>query len=285
MTTYLVTGANGGYGKAVIDYLATAVSKDSIFGLVRSEEKGKALREKGIGVRVGDYSDKDSLLAALQGIDKLLLVSGVPGNRQAEHQNVIDAAKEAGVSFIAYTSLAGADTVAKDFPLGDDHRYTEQALKESGIAFTSLRNNWYLENELPLLGPALASGKLVYGANEDSKVAWVSRDDLAEAGAKVLLADSPKEIIELCGASLTYADLAQALSQATEKAIKAEKGSNDDVVAALVEGGFPAEAAPGFASLQDAIAANFLDAQVSDLEEVLGRPQTPIVVSLKVLLA
>ncbi|MCP1639621.1 NAD(P)H dehydrogenase (quinone) [Streptococcus gallinaceus] len=284
MTNYLITGANGGYGRAVIDYLQTAIDKENIFSLVRSEEKGKALKEAGIQIRIGDYTDKDSLLAAFKGIDKVLLVSGVPGNRQAEHQNVIDAAVAAGVSYMAYTSLAGADTVAKDFALGDDHRYTEAALKASGLAFTSLRNNWYLENEMPLILPALTSGKLVYGANADSKVAWVSRKDLAEAGAKVLLADRPQEILELSGQSLAYPDLAAALSQATGKDMVAEKGSLDDVVAALVAGGFPEQAAPDFAGLQAAIAENYLDAQSSDLEAILGRPATPVVESLRTLL-
>lgn len=285
MKNYLVTGANGGYGKEVISNLEKLVPAKNIFALVRSEEKGKEFVERGINIRVADYSDKDKLVSALEGIDKVLLVSGSPGNRQAEHKNVIDASKEAGVEFIAYTSLAGADANAKEFPLGDDHRYTENEIKNSGLKYTILRNNWYLENELTLLAGALTSGKLVYGADEDSKVAWVSRDDLAEAGAKVLFAENPKEVVELSGENLTYSDLAKGLSNAFGKEIVAVKGSFEEVVDVISTMGVPTEVAQWLASLQADISKNYLKAEVSDLEEVLGRKATSLEDSLKKLLS
>lgn len=285
MKNYLVTGANGGYGKAVISYLEKSVPKKNIFALVRSEEKGKEFIEKGINIRIADYSDKENLISALRGIDKMILVSGSPGNRQAEHKNVIDAAKESGVEFIAYTSLAGSDTVSKNFSLGDDHRYTENEIINSGIKYTILRNNWYLENELSLLIPAISSGKLIYGADDKSKVAWVSRDDLAEAGAKILLSDNPKNIVELSGENKKYSDLANEMSKAFNKEISSEKSNFHEVVEAITSTGVPNEVAQWLAGLQEDISKNYLNAEISDLEEILGRKQTPIYESLKILLS
>ena len=285
MTTYLITGATGGYGSHAIKILSHLVPKENIFALVRSEEKGAILEANGINIRVADYSDKAALKKALAGIDKVLLVSSIPGNRQSEHQNVIDAAKTTDVKFIAYTSLAGADSTAANFSLGDDHRYTEKALGNSGIPFTSLRNNWYLENELPLITAALQSGTFIFATDKDSQVGWVSRNDLAEAGVKVLVTESPSQIVELSGYNLTYTELVESLNQATGRNITAKKGNIDDVIHSLVSSGFPADAAPGFASLQKAIAAGFLKSEKSDLEDILGRPATSISDSLKTLLS
>lgn len=106
---YLVTGATGGFGGYALDFLKESVLNSEIYALVRSEEKGEGLKKAGFNIRIGDYADAESMIAALKGIDRLLFVSGAPGNRQEEHGNVVDAAKEAGVSYIAYTSFAGAD--------------------------------------------------------------------------------------------------------------------------------------------------------------------------------
>lgn len=121
---YLVTGATGGFGGYALEFLKKMVPQNEIYVLVRSEEKGEALKEAGFNIRIGDYDDLDSMKEALKGIDRLLFVSGVPGNRQAEHKNVVKAAQAAGVSYIAYTSFADADHSIS--VLAPDHQFTEK---------------------------------------------------------------------------------------------------------------------------------------------------------------
>ncbi|MEY8463166.1 SDR family oxidoreductase [Streptococcus merionis] len=284
MTTYLITGATGGYGSKVLEILASKVDKKDIYALVRSEEKGAELKRLGFNLRIADYDNKADLEKAFEGIDKVLFVSGsVPGARQAQHRNVIEAAQAAGVGYIAYTSLAGLDTVAADFPLGDDHRFTEQLLSESGLAYTALRNNWYLENELPLIEAALKTGQFVHYAGSQ-EAAWVSRDDLAEAGANMLLSDNPAQIVELSGENRTYADIFQAAKEVTGADMTLVEANQGAVVENFTATGMEQELAEMLAGFQGAIAGGFLIAEKSDLETVLGRPQTPIIDSLKELL-
>ncbi|MCY7187029.1 NAD(P)H-binding protein [Streptococcus gallolyticus] len=286
MTTYLITGATGGYGKKAIELLAQKVDKENIYALVRSEEKGADLKAQGINLRIADYNDEAALEVAFQGIDKVLFVSSmsfIEGERAKQHANVVKAAKAANVQFIAYTSLAQADTVAAAFPLGDDHRFTEQAIKESGIKHTFLRNNWYLENELAFLGAALATGEFIDTTN-GAQAGWVSRDDLAEAGVNILVTDNPTEIAELSGQNRTYADIVAALNEAKGTNIVVKTGTSEELANQLIENGTPDEMANVVAGFQGAIASGFLKAETSDLEGIIGRPQTSLVNSLNNLL-
>ncbi len=112
-----------------------------------------------------DYSDEAALTAALQGVDKLLLISSSEvGQRAVQHRNVINAAKAAGVKFIAYTSLLHADT--SPLGLAAEHIETEQMLADSGIAYALLRNGWYTENYLASAPPALEHGVFIGAAGE-----------------------------------------------------------------------------------------------------------------------
>ena len=240
---YLVTGATGGFGGYALEFLKKMVPQNEIYALVRSEEKGEALKEAGFNIRIGDYGDLDSLKEALEGIDRLLFVSGVPGNRQAEHENVVKAAQAAGVSYIAYTSFADADHSIS--VLAPDHQFTEKTIKDSGIPHTFLRNNWYVENELPIIGQALKTGQFVYAAG-NGKTGWALKREYAEAAAKVLVENDSLEILELSGHLTDYEELAKALERATGKELEIIEASDAAFVENLKEAGFPQEAADMF---------------------------------------
>ncbi|MCP1112109.1 NAD(P)H-binding protein, partial [Enterobacter bugandensis] len=152
-----ITGATGQLGHFVIEQLLKTVPASQIVAIVRNPAKAEALSQQGIMVRQADYTDQAAFTAALNGVDKLLLISSSEvGQRATQHQNVINAARAAGVKFIAYTSLLHADKS----PLGlhVEHVATEKALAASGIPYALLRNGWYTENYLASTPPALEHG-------------------------------------------------------------------------------------------------------------------------------
>lgn len=279
---YLVTGATGGFGGYALDFLKESVPTDDIYALVRSEEKGAALKEAGLNIRIGDYADKESMKQAMEGIDRLLFVSGAPGNRQEEHANVVEAAKEAGVAYIAYTSFTGADKATS--PLAADHIFTERLIEKSGIAHTFLRNNWYLENEMPIAGAALSNGKFVYAA-ENGKTGWALKREYAEVAAKALAGTEYPAILELSGKPVSYDALAEALKKATGKDFEVVSSDDQGFIDNLVGSGMPQPVAEMFLSFQYDIKNDQLDVVSDDFEKALGRPLVSLEAGLKELLA
>lgn len=278
---YLVTGATGGFGQLALGFLKDLVPQENIFALARSQDKAEQLTAEGFKVRIADYGDAEKMQAALKDIDVLLFVSGAPGNRQAEHENVVNAAKANQVSFIAYTSFADADHSTS--ALAADHVFTEKAIKASGIPHTFLRNNWYLENELPIAGAALAGGKFVYAA-ENGKTGWALKREYAEVAANAVAKRAFPEILELSGTPVTYAELAQDLKEATGKDFEVIAGSDQAFIENLVAGGLPQPVAEMFLTFQHDIKNNQLDVTSDDFAQALGRPLTSRVAGLKELL-
>lgn len=179
-----ITGATGQLGHYVIESLKKTVPVSQIVAIVRNPAKAQALAAQGITVRQADYGDEAALTSALQGVEKLLLISSSEvGQRAPQHRNVINAAKAAGVKFIAYTSLLHADT--SPLGLADEHIETEKMLADSGIVYTLLRNGWYSENYLASAPAALEHGVFI-GAAGDGKIASATRADYAAAAARVI---------------------------------------------------------------------------------------------------
>ncbi|MDB7088055.1 SDR family oxidoreductase [Enterococcus mundtii] len=271
--TYLVTGATGGFGRYALEELKKLVPLEEIYVLARNEEKAQKLIEAGLQVRIGDYADRETMVQALQGIDRLLFVSGVPGNRQAEHQHVVESAKETGVSFIAYTSFADADHSTSI--LAPDHQFTEKIIKESGIKHTFLRNNWYLENEMPLIEVALKTGQFVYAAGE-GKTGWALKREYAEVAAKVLAGMDYPEALELSGKPITYQALAEQVARVSGKSLEILSLDADEFTAKLTTSGFSQGGAEMTTAIQNDIRNNQLDVTSDDFEKVLGRKLTSI---------
>ncbi len=200
--------------------------------IVRNPAKAQALSQQGVVVRQADYSDEAALTAALQGVDKLLLISSSEvGQRAVQHRNVINAAKAAGVKFIAYTSLLHADT--SPLGLAAEHIETEQMLADSGIAYALLRNGWYTENYLAS-APALEHGVFI-GAAGEGKIASATRADYAAAAARVIASEGHEgKIYELAGDNArTLSDPAAELSKQSGKNVVYQNLSEADFAAAL----------------------------------------------------
>ncbi|GBG93884.1 hypothetical protein LFYK43_03430 [Ligilactobacillus salitolerans] len=277
----LVTGATGGYGGAALDALKKLLPNDEIYALARTEEKAAKLKEQGFNVRLGNYDDQAALQEAFTGIDRLLFVSSSElDKRQAQHKNVVAAAKESGVSYIAYTSFGKADTSTS--PLAADHAYTEKLILDAEIAHTFLRNNWYLENEGAAIAGALKSGKLVHGGG-DGLAGWGLRQEYAEIGARAVSGkfDFPA-ILEVGGPLISYQQLAADLEQASGEKITAVAADPAEVAKFLEkEAGLPQGLAEGLVGSQAIIKSGSLAVEPDDMEKYLGRPLTPTVQALR----
>ncbi|QCB97824.1 NAD(P)-dependent oxidoreductase [Arthrobacter sp. PAMC25564] len=276
MTTYAVTGATGQLGALVMEaLLGQDVNPADIVAIVRNPAKAAGLFERGIDVRQADYTEPDTLAAALAGVDNLLLISGSEvGRRVAQHSNVVAAAMAAGVRRIAYTSVLRADTTA--LALAPEHKATEAIIRDSGIEFTFLRNGWYTENYTGQLGQYLQAGAVV-GAAGDAKVAAATRADFAAAAAIVLTGEGHgNQIYELGGVPFGFAELAATVSDITGRVIPYRNASLAEYQQGLIAAGLDEGTAGFFAALEANTAAGDLDTDSEDLAKLLGRPATPL---------
>ncbi|HDR2627247.1 SDR family oxidoreductase [Enterobacter cancerogenus] len=279
-----ITGATGQLGHLVIEQLLKTVPANQIVAIVRNPAKADALSQQGVVVRQADYADEAAFTAALGGVDKLLLISSSEvGQRAAQHQNVINAAKAAGVKFIAYTSLLHADTS----PLGlhVEHVQTEKALAESGVPYALLRNGWYTENYLASVPPALEHGVFI-GAAGEGKIASATRADYAAAAAKVISEEGHAgKVYELAGDNAwTLSEMAAELSKQSGKKVAYQNLSEADFAATLKGAGLPAGLADMLADSDTGASKGGLFDDSRTLSNLIGRPTTPLAQSVSAIL-
>ncbi|URN99698.1 SDR family oxidoreductase [Leclercia adecarboxylata] len=276
-----ITGATGQLGQLVIEQLLNTVPASQLVAIVRNPARAEALSQQGVTVRQADYTDQAALTRALAGVDKLLLISSSEvGQRAPQHQNVINAAKTAGVKFIVYTSLLHADTS----PLGlhVEHVATEQALADAGIPYALLRNGWYTENYLASAPPALEHGVFI-GAASEGKIASATRADYAAAAARVISEEGHAgKVYELAGDhAWTLGELAAELSRQSGKNVVYQNLSEADFAAALKSVGLPAGLADMLADSDVGASKGGLFDDSRTLSTLLGRPTTPLAESVK----
>lgn len=271
-----ITGATGQLGQLVIQALLKRVSANQIVALVRDQKKATALAEQGVELRHFDYDAPESLAPALQGIDKLLLISANEvGRRTPQHKAVIEAAQLAQVPYIAYTSLLRADI--SPLGLAQEHRETEALIQASGLSYTLLRNNWYNENYLAGVEHNVASGKL-FSATQNGPISSASRADYAEAAAEVLTTQGHEQkTYELAGSqSFTKTDLATYIAHAASKPVQYLEIDAESFAQGLTQAGLPEPVVNLIteADVETAHGAMFSDR--TDLEQLIGRKTTTI---------
>ncbi|RUT29514.1 SDR family oxidoreductase [Paenibacillus zeisoli] len=272
----LVTGATGKLGSKVVEELLKSIPASQISVSVRNPEKAESLRAQGIDVRLGDFDRPESLDSAFAEIDRLLLISTDVDNdtRIRQHQAAVAAAERAGVKFIAYTSIANANE-SKNF-LAPTHKTTEEAILKTGIPYSFLRNNWYLENEIPSIQGVIAGAPWVTSAG-NGKVGWAMQQDYAEAAAAVLSGQGhDNTIYELSGKLLTQNEIASALGHVLGKEVPLQQ-VDDTAYADIMKGaGLPDFLIPMLIGIQKGIREGTLEIESHDFEKLLGRPATPI---------
>lgn len=272
----VITGASGQLGRLVIEALLQKVPAGEIVAAVRNPEKVADLAARGVQVRVADYDQPASLVAAFAGADKLLLISANEvGRRVPQHRAVIEVAKAAGVGLLAYTSLLHADS--SPLPLAAEHQETEALIRASGLPAVILRNGWYTENYLAGIPTALQYG-VVLGSAGDGRIASAARADYAAAAAAVLTRDDQTgRIYELAGdASYTLAELAAEIAKQSGQAVNYQNLPESEFKAALLGAGLPDFLVTLLAESDVGASKGGLFDDSHQLSQLIGRPTTSL---------
>jgi NAD(P)H dehydrogenase (quinone) len=275
----VVTGATGQLGRLVVEeLLGRGVAPAKIVAAGRDVNKINDLSDRGVRIKAIDFDDVPSLQSAFSGAQRVLLVSSGSselGKRTQQHQNAIDAAAEAGVDLLAYTSMANADR--QDIELAAEHQATEKALEASGLDVTVLRNSWYIENYTDQLPVYLEHG-VVAGSGGDGRISAATRADYAAAAAVVLTTDGHVgKVYELGGdRAFTLTELAETVSEVAGKEVVYRGMPLSDYAQLLVAAGLPEPVAAILADADRGVAAGRLNVDSGDLNRLIGRSTTTL---------
>jgi NAD(P)H dehydrogenase (quinone) len=202
-----VTAANGKLASAIIHKLLQELSSDEIVGLARKPAKAAGL---GVEIRPGDYDEKSHFDAAFKDIDVVILISGMdqPDKRIGQHRNVINAARDAGVKKIVYTSIIGASSGTSFSPIVVSNHQTEDYIRASSMQWAIGRNGLYIEPDVEYLDNYIKAGKITNCAGE-GKCAYTTRNELAHAYTQMALLDKHNDkTYVLAGEPITQKQLA-----------------------------------------------------------------------------
>jgi NAD(P)H dehydrogenase (quinone) len=277
----LVTGATGHLGSATIEFLLNKVPASGIAALARSEEKAGTLKEKGIDVRIGNYDDYSSLVKSFQGVDKLLLISASEmGNRATQHINAINAAKEASVKHIVYTSFIRQ----KDDPnsalwfIARDHIETEEYLMNCGIPYTIFKNGFYMDMITDFIGKNVLESQIVFLPAGDGKVSFTLRKEIAEALANMLTTDGHENKSYDIGGeeTVSFGEIADFLTEISGKKINYVSPDVETYKQELAKHNIPEMYINLFAAFAVAFSENAMDVESKDFTTLLGRNTTDV---------
>ncbi|HEX6256185.1 MAG TPA: SDR family oxidoreductase [Euzebyales bacterium] len=275
--TIAVTGASGQLGRRAAELLLDAVAPGEVVLITRSPDGLADLAARGADVRHGDFGVPGSLPDAFAGVDRVLLIStDVVGQRVEGHRAAITAAATAGVRHIAYTSIPQpvADNPAAVVP---DHAATEEALRDSGVAWTFLRNNLYADMQVQVVQRAAAAGQLVANTG-DGGTAYVARGDCAAAAIGVLTGDGHEgQAYDITGPeALTAYDLAALAGEVSGGPVEVVTVDDQAYVDGIVSAGMPAAVAQMLASFGAAGRLGYLDRVSTAVRDLTGREATAL---------
>ena len=279
--TLLVTGATGKLGRLVLDELLAAgkVAPADIIATSRDTEKLADYAAKGVQTRAADFDDAASLDAAFKGADRILIIStdalDEPGKRLRQHLSAVAAAKKAGAKHILYTSMPNPETSV--IPFAPDHLGTENAIKATGIAYTILRNGWYMENLLMALPHALSEGKW-YSASGQGKLAHIARADIAKATANALASGATDSAVyTLTGETKhTTGEIAALVSKVTGKPLEVVDVTDEQLAGGLKGAGMPDFIIPVIVSFDTNTREGHIDLVTTDAAKLSGAPLTTL---------
>ncbi|WP_375386315.1 NAD(P)H-binding protein [uncultured Microbacterium sp.] len=275
---YIVTAASGQLGRRIVDaLLARGVAPRDIVATSRNVDSLSALADAGVTTAELDYSRPETVSAVVNEGDTLMLVSGSEvGQRVAQHTAVIHAARGAAVDRIVYTSVAEATTTS--LILAPEHKATEEALVESGVPFTILRNNWYTENYYGDIVAGRETGEITASVGT-GRVASATRAEYADAAAAALLDPSlAGQVFELSGDDAwDYEQLALAISELTGRPVSFRNLTPEEHVESLTAAGVDSGTAGFVVALDANIRDGALSRATGHLSSLTDKPTVSLV--------
>lgn len=283
----LITGATGHLGTATINaLLQKGVDANQISALARDDSKAANLKAKGINIVTGNYDDYTSLVAAFKNVDKLFFVSGNDvANRNGQHYNVVNAAKEAGVKHVVYTSYSRKNETETSalWVIGQSHLATEKWLKESGLTYTILKNNLYADYVPFFIGEKVLETGTIYFPAGKGKASLVSRVEMGEAAASVLASSGHEnKTYDITNTeTYSYDDIAKYITEISGKEIKYISPNVKEYEQAIRNAGVPDLFIGFFLAFASATEQGDLSIVSNDLQNLIGRKPTTLKEFLK----
>lgn len=287
MSKIVITGASGQYGRSATDKLIKLGHANDLILITRSPAKLEKRTAQGCDVRYGDFDKPETLIEAVEGAEKMLLISGTRvGARVAQHKAAIDAAQQAGVKHILYTSFIAADNPCNPALVRHDHIETEQLIRQSNMQWTILRDAHYADAIVLSLGPNLiASGEWQCNAGYGVE-ALVWREDCVESAVAVLTGSGHEgQIYNITGPELlNFADIANLLSNITGQPINYEEVDDERQYAIFDAMGIPRKPvddqyvkgipwnSEDMVSFGQAVREGYLALRTHDVEKLTGKP-------------
>lgn len=269
-----ITGASGQLAGRVLELVVEKVGASRVVAITRSPDELADIAAQGVEVRQGDFAEPEMLATAFAGVDRLFMVSvddATPGVRPKLHGNAIDAAKDAGVLHVVYTSAVKPQHSPMLFLR--DHAVTEEMIAERGLAYTFLRNNFYMEVVLQSAPQSLAAGA-VFSASNGGAVGYVSRDDCARAAAAVLTSDGHEgAVYDITGLQAwSQAEIATALGKVVGREIGYVGLSEDGLRQGMLDNGVSPQLMEFLVGLDNGIRLGALDVVSRAVEQLTGTP-------------
>lgn len=282
----VITGASGQFGRAAAQRLLERVPASELILTTRSPQRLADLASRGAKVREADFDRPETLADAFAGGTRMLLISTARvGTRVQQHANAIEAAKQAGIGHVVYTSVVGAGRPDNPAIVTRDHRATEELLKQSGLDWTFLRDSQYAEAVAAVIAPLALVNGYVPGSAGDGRVAFVSRDDCVASAVAVLTTTGHENVAyDLTGPELmTFPQAIALVSEVAGRPVEYRRVTDEDMFEYFDAMGAPRTASDAppdspipwssddMVSFERAIREGFFDVRSDDVLTLTGR--------------